>query len=222
MTKNQKLVVCFDIDDTLLDNDQMEADLSEFLMKTFGANGRDRYHELFEATRSEFGYADFLGASERFRMDDIHEPLAYDLSNWLLDYPFPTRLYPHALDAIESVKPFGTPIIVSDGDGVYQPHKIARSGLQEIFQKRVLIYIHKENEIADIERHYPSAHYVFVDDKIKILSSLKEQWGDRVTTVFVTQGHYANDAALRAQYPEADVTLDGVGDLRGIDLSQLA
>jgi hypothetical protein len=219
MTKTPDVVFLFDVDNTLIDNDRVQAHLSEHLEQTYGAATRDRYWEIFEQLRSELGYADYLGALERYRMEDLHRPELLRMSNWLVDYPFAERLYPHALDAVKHVQQWGTIVILSDGDAVFQPRKVERSGLWHLFDNRVLIYIHKEQELDDVGRLYPADHYVLIDDKLRILSAVKKFWGDSVTTVFPKQGHYALDSKILAEYPPADVELASIGDLLNYDLS---
>jgi hypothetical protein len=219
MTKTSDVVFLFDVDNTLIDNDRVQAHLSEHLEQTYGAAARDRYWELFEQLRSELGYADYLGALERYRMEDLHRPELLRMSNWLVDYPFAERLYPRALDAVKHVQQWGTVVILSDGDAVFQPRKVERSGLWHLFDNRVLIYIHKEQELDDVGRLYPADHYVLIDDKLRILAAVKKIWGDNVTTVFPKQGHYALDSKIRAEYPPADIELASIGDLLNYDLS---
>jgi hypothetical protein len=219
MTKTPDVVFLFDVDNTLIDNDRVQAHLSEHLEQTYGAATRDRYWEIFEQLRSELGYADYLGALERYRMEDLHRPELLRMSNWLVDYPFADRLYPHALDAVKHVQQWGTVVILSDGDAVFQPRKVERSGLWHLFDNRVLIYIHKEQELDDVGRLYPADHYVLIDDKLRILSAVKKFWGDSVTTVFPKQGHYALDSKVLAEYPPADIELARIGDLLNYDLS---
>jgi hypothetical protein len=219
MTKTPDVVFLFDVDNTLIDNDRVQAHLSEHLEQTYGAATRDRYWEIFEQLRSELGYADYLGALERYRMEDLHRPELLRMSNWLVDYPFAERLYPHALDAVKHVQQWGTVVILSDGDAVFQPRKVERSGLWHLFDNRVLIYIHKEQELDDVGRLYPADHYVLIDDKLRILSAVKKFWGDSVTTVFPKQGHYALDSKVLAEYPPADIELARIGDLLKYDLS---
>ena len=219
MTKTPDVVFLFDVDNTLIDNDRVQAHLSEHLEQTYGAATRDRYWEIFEQLRSELGYADYLGALERYRMEDLHRPELLRMSNWLVDYPFAERLYPHALDAVKHVQQWGTVVILSDGDAVFQPRKVERSGLWHLFDNRVLIYIHKEQELDDVGRLYPADHYVLIDDKLRILSAVKKFWGDNVTTVFPKQGHYALDPKTLAEYPPADIELASIGDLINYDLS---
>jgi len=219
MTKTPDVVFLFDVDNTLIDNDRVQAHLSEHLEQTYGAATRDRYWEIFEQLRSELGYADYLGALERYRMEDLHRPELLRMSNWLVDYPFAERLYPHALDAVKYVQQWGTVVILSDGDAVFQPRKVERSGLWHLFDNRVLIYIHKEQELDDVGRLYPADHYVLIDDKLRILSAVKKFWGDNVTTVFPKQGHYALDSKVLAEYPPADIELASIGDLLNYDLS---
>jgi len=216
---DKTIVFLFDVDNTLIDNDRVQADLSEHLEQSYGAATRDRYWEIFEQLRSELGYADYLGALERYRMEDLHRPELLRMSNWLVDYPFADRLYPRALDAVRHVQQRGTVVILSDGDAVFQPRKVERSGLWHLFENRVLIYIHKEQELDDVGRLYPADHYVLIDDKLRILSAVKKFWGDDVTTVFPKQGHYALDSKVLAEYPPADIELANIGDLLNYDLS---
>jgi FMN phosphatase YigB (HAD superfamily) len=145
------------------------------------------------------GYVDYLGALERFRVEEIHRPDVLRMSNWLVDYPFADRLYPRAMDAVKHVQQWGPAVILSDGDAVFQPRKVERSGLWRAVDDRVLIYIHKENELEYVERLYPADHYVLVDDKLRILAAVKKIWGERVTTVFPKQGHYAFDPKILAE-----------------------
>jgi hypothetical protein len=219
MSKTPDIVFLFDVDNTLVDNDRVQAHLGEHLEQTYGAVTRDRYWEIFEQLRSELGYADYLGALERYRTEDLHRPEVLRMSSWLVDYPFVERLYPGALDAIKHVQQWGTPVILSDGDAVFQPRKVERSGLWKAFDNRVLIYIHKEEELDDVRRIYPADHYVLIDDKLRILTAVKKIWGERVTTVFPKQGHYALDPKALAEYPPADIDLGKIGDLVKCDLA---
>jgi FMN phosphatase YigB (HAD superfamily) len=213
MPKMPALVYLFDVDNTLLDNDGVQADLKEHLAQAYGSAARDRYWEMLEELRSELGYVDYLGALERFRVEEIHRPDVLRMSNWLVDYPFAERLYPGALDALKYVQQWGPAVILSDGDAVFQPRKVERSGLWRAVDDRVLIYIHKENELQHVERLYPADHYVLIDDKLRILTAVKKIWGERVTTVFPKQGHYAFDPDILAECPPADVELATIGDL---------
>jgi hypothetical protein len=213
------IVFLFDVDNTLLDNDRVQQDLSAYLSKEVGVIARDRYWAIFEDQRSRLGYADYLGALERYRTEHLHDPRILRIATWLVDYPFAERLYPGALAAVSYAARAGRPVILSDGDAVFQPRKVDRSGLWQAFEERVLIYIHKEQELDNVERHYPARHYVVIDDKIRILDAVKKGWGSRVTTVFPRQGHYARDSQDIAQYPPADITLDRIGDFLDLDLS---
>jgi FMN phosphatase YigB (HAD superfamily) len=221
MTETRDVVFLFDVDNTLLDNDRVQAELSEHLAGAYGVAARDRYWEIFEQLRNELGYADYLGALERYRIEELHNPAVLQMSNWLVDYPFADRLYPGALAAVKHVQRWGATVILSDGDAVFQPRKVQRSGLWRAFDDRVLIYIHKERELDDVERLYPADHYVMIDDKLRILTEIKKIWGERVTTVFPKQGHYALDAKVLADYPPADIQLDKIGDLLDSDLATL-
>src|SRR5215471_14048566 len=180
---------------------------------------RDRYWQIFEELRSELGYADYLGALERFRIEAMHHPEVLRMSSWLVDYPFADRLYPGALDAVRYVQQWGPAVILSDGDAVFQPRKVERSGLWRAVDDRVLIYVHKERELDDVERLYPANHYVIIDDKLRILDAVKKIWCERVTTVFPKQGHYAFDPDILTEYPPADIELPRIGALVGCDLS---
>jgi FMN phosphatase YigB (HAD superfamily) len=211
---NASNVFLFDVDNTLLDNDQVTADLRRHLASAVGQDRSRRYWELFEQIRDEMGYADYLGALQRYRLENPHEPQLLAVSYFLLGYPFANRLFPESLDAVQYVEQFGTAVILSDGDVVFQPRKVYKSGLYERFGGNVLLYIHKEHELADVEARYPAEHYVLIDDKVRILAAVKEIWKHRVTTVFVRQGHYALDAASVAKYPAADMTIERIGDLK--------
>jgi FMN phosphatase YigB (HAD superfamily) len=219
VSKKSEIVFLFDVDNTLIDNDRVQAHLSEHLEQTYGKATRDRYWEIFEGLRSELGYADYLGALERYRVEDLHRPEVLKMSSWLVDYPFADRLYPRALDAVKHVQQWGTTVILSDGDAVFQPRKVERSGLWRAFEDRVLIYVHKEQELDDVTRLYPADHYVMIDDKLRILAEVKKIWGGRVTTVFPKQGHYALDPKVVTEYPPADIELAKIGDLLTYDLS---
>jgi FMN phosphatase YigB (HAD superfamily) len=216
------IVFLFDVDNTLLDNDQVQAELRTHLTEAHGQAASDRYWALFEELRGQLGYADYLGALQRYRFEDLHDPRVLRIANWLADYPFRDRLYPNALDAVRHARQWAPTVILSDGDAVFQPRKVDRSGLWHAFEDRVLIYIHKEQELDDVERLYPARRYVLVDDKLRILHAVKQIWGERVTTVFPRQGHYALDPAEIAKYPPADVTIERIGDLRGHGLEAFA
>jgi FMN phosphatase YigB (HAD superfamily) len=219
MTKTPAVVFLFDVDNTLLDNDGVQADLKAHLEQAYGAAARDRYWEILEALRSELGYVDYLGALERFRVEAMHRPDVLRMSSWLVDYPFADRLYPGALGALKHAQQWGPTVILSDGDAVFQPRKVERSGLWRAVDDRVLIYIHKECELEYVERLYPADHYVLIDDKLRILAAVKKIWSERVTTVFLKQGHYAFDPKTLAEYPPADIELSRIGDLVNCDLA---
>src|SRR5215467_13596876 len=219
MSKMPDIVFLFDVDNTLIDNDRVQAHLKEHLEQAYGVVARDRYWVILEQLRSELGYVDYLAALERYRLEDLHRPELLWMSSWLVDYPFADRLYPGALDAVKHVQQWGTIVILSDGDAVFQPRKVERSGLWQAFNDRVLIYIHKECELEYVERLYPANHYVLIDDKLHILASVKKIWGERVTTVFAKQGHYAFDQKILAENPPADIELAKIGDLLNSDLA---
>lgn len=212
------LVFLFDVDNTLLDNDAVQADLHDYLAREHGPACRDRYWRLFEELRQELGYADYLGALERFRLEALHDPRVLRMANWLIDYDFSHRLYPGALDVLRHVQQWGRAVILSDGDAVFQPRKVERAGLWEAVADRVLIFIHKEQELDDVERMFPARHYVMVDDKLRILDAIKTYWGERVTTLFPRQGHYATDPATLSRYRHGDRSVARIGDLRDWDI----
>jgi FMN phosphatase YigB (HAD superfamily) len=215
-------VFLFDVDNTLLDNDSVVRDLSAHLLEQFGADRRDRYFAIFEELRKQLGYADYLGALQRYRMEYPTEQHILEVSSFLVDYPFEGRLFPRALEVIAECGRQGPTVVLSDGDVVFQPRKVQRSGIGRAVEGRVLIYVRKEAMLADVQSRYPAAHYVLVDDKVRILAAVKEQWGSRVTTVFPRQGHYALDAAAVRSYPTPDVTIERIGDLVDHALSRSA
>jgi FMN phosphatase YigB (HAD superfamily) len=207
------VVFLVDVDNTLLDNDRVELDLKAHLRNAFGIDAQARYWEIFEQLRTELGYADYLGALQRYRVEHLRDPQLLKASLFLVDYPFVNRLYPASLEVIERLRSRGTTVILSDGDVVFQPRKIERSGLWDAVDGAVLIYIHKEQMLDDVEKWYPARHYVMLDDKLRILAAMKSVWQERVTTVFVRQGHYANDPVILASFPPADITIQSIGEL---------
>ena len=215
------VVFLLDVDNTLLDNDYIEADLKNHLEREFGSQCRQRYWEIFEALRAELGYADYLGALQRYRLGDLNDPRLLLMSSFLVDYPFAQRLYPQALDVVRHLGTLGQTVILSDGDVVFQPRKVQRSGLWDAVNGRVLIYIHKEHMLDAVVQHYPARHYVMVDDKLRILQAMKNVMGDRLTTVFPRQGHYAIDPKNIAEFRAADVSVECIGDLLGHDFSAI-
>ena len=225
MTLSENVVFLLDVDNTLLDNDRIVADLRSHLEGAFGVASSGRYWAAFEALRTELGYADYLGALQRYRADaerggsDDERLLA--MSSFLIDYPFAERLYPRAFEVIAQLGQFGPPVILSDGDVVFQPRKIQRSGLWDAVGGRVLIYIHKEQMLDAVQRHFPARHYVMIDDKLRILTAMKAILKDRLTTVFPRQGHYAFDPANSAAYPAADFSVEHIGELANFNLARL-
>ena len=221
MTSPDDVVFLLDCDNTLLDNDLVEDDLRDHLAREFGVESRDRYWAIFEQLRAELGYADYLGTLQRYRVGDVSDPRLLLMSSFLVDYPFAGRLYPGALDVVRHLQTTGLTVILSDGDVVFQPRKIQRSGLSAAVEGRVLIYIHKEQMLEAVAKRYPARHYFMVDDKLRILSVMKKQWEDRLTTVFPRQGHYALDRKNIIAYPPADLTVERIGDLVDYDLTAL-
>jgi FMN phosphatase YigB (HAD superfamily) len=207
------LVFLFDVDNTLLDNDRVQRDLSAHLAATYGEAARDRYWALFEELRKNLGYADYHGALQLYRLERLHDPRVLRIANYLADYPFADRLFPAALAVVQRAREWGTAVILSDGDAAFQPRKVERSGLWRAFADNVLIFVHKEQSLDCVEWLYPARHYVMVDDKLWILAAMKQAWGSRVTTVFVRQGHYAFEPGVEARYPQPDIRLEKIGDL---------
>lgn len=210
--KTDELVFLFDVDNTLFDNDRMQNDLFDHIGREFGAKARKRYLEIYEQLRSELGYADYLGALERYRLEKLRDPRFLNVSNWLIEYPFPKRVYPGALEVVKQSRRWGKAMILSDGDAVFQPRKVAQSGLWKAFAGNVLIFIHKEQELDFVEGFCPAKHYVMFDDKLRLLEAIKDYWKDRVTTVFVKQGHYALDKKAVAKYRPADLSIARIAD----------
>ena len=219
--ENAATVFLFDVDNTLLDNDRVAEDLKRYLTNQVGEAPEQRYWEIFEQLRTELGYADYLGALQRYRVEQPRDPKLLAVSHFLINYPFANRLYPESLDAVEYARRLGQTVILSDGDVVFQPRKVDRSGLYEVFEGHVLIYIHKELELDDVEAKYPASHYVMVDDKVRILAAIKNHWGPRVTTVFPRQGHYALNAPQMAKYHKPDITIERIGELEKCPLPEI-
>jgi FMN phosphatase YigB (HAD superfamily) len=218
---SKKIIFLFDVDNTLLDNDHVVADLMEYLEREIGHERQQRYWTYFEQLRSELGYADYLGALQRYRLEYPRDSHILKVSHYLIDYPFANRLFPNSLDVVERARRFGEPVILSDGDVVFQPLKVRRSGLMDTFDSRVLIYIHKERELDDVVQRYPADHYVLVDDKVRILAAVKGVWNSRVTTVFPRQGHYAMDEKEVSKYSAPDLTIERIAMLLDYDWPRL-
>lgn len=220
-TSRSDIAFLFDVDNTLLDNDHVTADLRDHLVSEVGLERARCYWALFEQLRTELGYADYLGALQRYRGEYPRDPGILTVSRFLLNYPFADRLFPRALEVIAHVKKWGPAALLTDGDVVFQPHKVDRAGLSEMVAGKVFIYLHKEQELADVAERCPAEHYVLIEDKLRLLTAIKKSWDSRVTTVFVRQGHYALDPKNLAAYPAADISLDRIGDLLQYDLTKL-
>ena len=221
MMPNHGVVFLVDVDDTLIENDRIQDDIQRHLEREYGAAARERYWAIQEELMTELGYRDYLGALQRYRVEHPYQPHLNLMASYLVDYPFANRLYPGSLDVLERFRGRGRTVILTDGDVVFQPRKLERSGIYETVEGHVLIYIHKEEALADVERRYPAEHYVLVDDKLRILTAVKNAWTDRVTTVFVRQGQFAHDPKVVASYPPADVTIERISDLLDHDLRAL-
>jgi len=221
MKHTAPIVFLLDVDNTLLDNDGIIEDLQHHLMQAFSRECQDRYWNIFEERRTQLGYADYLGALQRYRDENPCDQHVLEIGAYLLDYPFANRLYPGSINVIEHLSTWGPTVILSDGDIIFQPRKVKASGLAKAVQDRVLIYIHKEQVLDDVEKHFPARHYVLVDDKICILTEAKKAWKSRLTTIFPHQGHYARDPELVKAYPSADITIENVGELLNYNLAVL-
>jgi FMN phosphatase YigB (HAD superfamily) len=221
MTPPDSIVFLVDVDNTLLDNDRIQNDIKRHLDREFGIASRERYWAILEQLFAELGYRDYLGALQRYRVEHPQDIHLLSMSSFLVDYPFANRLYPASLDVLEKFRSWGQTVVLSDGDVVFQPRKVERSGISEAVDGHVLIYIHKEQALDDVERRYPAKHYVLVDDKLRILDAVKKIWGDRVTTIFPRQGQYAYDPNVIAACRPADFTVERIGDLVNYELSAL-
>jgi FMN phosphatase YigB (HAD superfamily) len=220
MTPCHPIVFLVDVDNTLLDNDGIQQDLKDHLELNFGIASRERYWRILEELFEELGYRDYIGALQRYRAELPRDVELLSMSSFLLDYPFADRLFPCAVEVLERLSSLGPTVILSDGDVAFQPRKIEHAGLSDTVQGRVLIYIHKEEALDDVERRYPAEHYVLVDDKLRILAAAKCFWGGRVTTVSPRQGGFAHDPKVLGTFPPADMAIGRIGDLLDCDLLQ--
>jgi FMN phosphatase YigB (HAD superfamily) len=214
-----KPVFLLDVDNTLLDNDRFGADLGQRLEQAFGAPARARYWKIFEDLREKFGFADYLGSLQVFRTGLDDDPQLLGMSQFLLEYPFPSLLFPQALAVIAHLKGLGRPVVLSDGDVVFQPRKVQHAGIWDAVDGAVLIYLHKERVLDHVLQRYPAAHYVVVDDKPNLLAAMKRTLGEKLTTVFVRQGHYAQAPESNAVDPPPDRLIEHIGDLLTFNLS---
>jgi len=221
MTPPHRMVFLIDVDNTLIDNDGIQQDLKDHLERDYGLASRVRYWKILEDLFDELGYRDYLGALQRYRVEHPRQVELLAMSSFLIDYPFAKRLFPGSLELLKRMRASGPTVILSDGDVVFQPRKVERAGLWNAVDGHVLIYIHKEEALDDVERRYPADHYVLVDDKLRILTAVKQFWRDRVTTVFARQGSYAHDAEAISALPPADVTIESISDLLDRDLGML-
>lgn len=221
-TSRPERVFMLDVDNTLLDNDRLIEELMQHLAEEFGASQRDRYKAIFEELRQELGYADYLGALQRYRIREPYDARLFLIGTFLIDYPFSSRLFPGALEVLAHLKQFGQTILLSDGDVIFQPRKIQRSGLWDAVEGRVLIYVHKEMMINQVKALYPASHYVMIDDKLRILTAMKAAMGEELTTIFPRQGHYAADPDILRSCPPADISVDHIDALLKLDFNSCA
>ena len=221
MTQPHPIVFLADVDNTLIDNDGIQQDLKDHLERVYGLASRVRYWKILDDLFDEVGYRDYLGALQRYRVEHPRQVELLSMSSFLIDYPFANRLFPAALELLKRLRTLGPTVILSDGDVVFQPRKVERAGLSDAVDGRVLIYVHKEEALDDVECRFPADHYVLVDDKLRILTAVKKVWGERVTTVFVRQGSYARDPKTVGAFPPADVTIERIADLLRWDAPRL-
>jgi FMN phosphatase YigB (HAD superfamily) len=208
-----ELLVLFDVDNTLLDNDAFSADLDRCLGLHLGKAGRARYWQVYEALRAQYGYVDYLGTLQRLRDEGLDTAALADIAARLLDYPFEERAYPDALAAVAHVAALAPVAILSDGDIVFQPRKIRRSGLEQAFAGQVLVCVHKERQVEELKERFPARHYALVDDKPALLQRMKARLGDDLTTIWVRQGHYAREAGAAQLHPAPDLSIDAIAQL---------
>ncbi|HEX6508525.1 MAG TPA: HAD family hydrolase [Chloroflexota bacterium] len=211
------IVFMLDVDNTLLDNDALKADLADRLRQLLGENAAERFWEIYEQVRQDEDVVDYPETVKRFVDERGDGGLRSSLVQILDTIPFSSYLYPHAIETIEYLKTIGVPVIVSDGDPVFQPLKILRSGLEAAVDGRVLIYVHKEEHLPDVFRRYPARHYVAIDDKPRILSLLESCCPSTFTTVLVLQGHYGVEGE---HTPPPDMVIQRIGDLRNVSKDQ--
>ena len=220
MTGAPSVTFLVDVDDTLVDNDRIRADLQGHFAETFGEGLAERYWTIQERRFVELGYRDYLGAVQEWWEAEGRDSRLLEASGYLLGYPFADRLYDRALDVLAHLRSLGPTVVLTDGDAIFQPHKVSRAGIAKAVDGNVLVYVHKERSLDDVERRYPADRYVLVDDKLRILTAAKAFWGERVTTVLPLQGQFATDPEIAAAHPVADVMVDDIGDLLGLDLSR--
>jgi FMN phosphatase YigB (HAD superfamily) len=213
------IVFLLDVDNTLLDNDGFAVELSAHLDELFGADQRLRYWQIFEDLRAKSGVADYLGSLQAFRLGLDDDPKLLDVSQFLLEFPFSKLLFPRALDAIAHLRGMGRPVVLSDGDVVFQPRKIRHSGIWDAVEGAVLIYLHKEKVMDHVQKRHPAAHYVAVDDKPNLLAAMKLIMQDKLTTVFVRQGHYALAPGSNSVSPAPDRVIERIGDIATLNSS---
>ncbi|WP_158744178.1 HAD family hydrolase [Acidisphaera sp. L21] len=207
------LVFLVDVDNTLLDNDQFQDALKAHIAKVSGPAARDRYWEIQEHLFHSLGYRDYLGAFQTYRLERPEDVDAIWLSLFVVDFPYATLLYPGALELIAALRKLGRVVALTDGDAVFQPRKLQGAGLIEPLDRHIMICVHKEAEVAEIERRYPAERYVVIDDKIRLLTAFKKVWGNKVMTVFPRQGQFGLDTKVIAANPPADIDVDRIAQL---------
>ncbi|MFN2465530.1 MAG: HAD family hydrolase [Candidatus Dormibacteria bacterium] len=203
------LVFLIDIDNTLIDNDRVKADMEAQIRQLAGPSGSEDFWNLYEEVREELDYVDLPITLARFRAQRPDVRKFPQISAMLLGYPFEDALYPEALHVVEHLKRMGKVVVLSDGDPVFQPAKIARIGMADAVDSNVLIYAHKEQHLDEVTDLYPAEHYVVIDDKPGVLGRMKARLGPRVTTVQVRQGKYASVGAEEPG-PAPDRTFAGI------------
>ncbi len=212
-----RLVFLLDVDNTLLDNDALKAEIGSRIQMLVGVELARRFWVVYEQVRQQAEFVDYPATLDRFinQYGDASQPV--QLRQIFESLPFASFLFPDVIETLRHLRSLGTVAILSDGDQVFQPLKIRKSGLEEAVGGNVLIYVHKERELQRVFAQYPADHYVMVDDKPRILSALEEECPSRFTTVFVLQGHYAREGEYE---PVPDIVVHHFADLAGFTLEQ--
>ncbi len=218
MTAPLRLTIFVDVDNTLIDNDAAKEEMDRRLVSVVGPEEAKRFWAVYEEVRREFGVVDIPRALARFEatseLDEENLGRRVALAEVFMDFPFREYLFPDALATLGHLRLLGRLALLSDGDEVFQPVKIARSGLADAVDGYVLVYPHKEAHHGELEAIFPADHYILVDDKLEVIGRFREQFTSPLTTVFVRQGKYAT-AAGPPPWPGADIVVERIGDLRG-------
>lgn len=217
-----KLVFWIDVDNTLIDNDRIKEVQTEALLAEVGPDLCKRFWDIYEEVREQQGVVNIPDTlvllRERTSLDEMDELTFQHVCSIFDNFPFQQFLFAHVLETLQYLNSIGMPVIVSDGDKNYQAEKIYNSGIAQAVDGRVLLFIHKQEQLDEIEQVYPADHWAIIDDKPQILGDVKRLKGGSITTVFVKQGKYA-----QASFPESfvpDITLAQIGDARNISAEE--